>query len=461
MNTIKIITLSITIMGLNFLSGWAENYNWIPIYEGVDYLLHNQGLEETKVRIHAIRINLRAPDISLFTTAPITKDSFFTAAKKPSTFLIENKAQVVINGLAYYPATLSEEGSEKLLESMAISNGIWYSPIGAEDACMIELKDGRVKIIRTEQLTEFEGQIKNGIGGWTARGPSALIVNKGQVNPNLIIDELDARTAIGISEDESTLFMVVAEGNPRHGDFFYKDQISEGIYLKDLASFMVNLGCYYAINLDGGRASTMVIEDNEGKPLVLNIPSDYGDEREQAVGSHTGVHAKPLDSVLGMSNIRKLKQEVDHLIAFRGTLRAKGITNSLHYVNETLNYNELTQYEFDQFTHQYNHLLDSCEENMEIDFLRLSDLKFIGSKPSGKSKGGVYKDKQGVVWFVKKGQKPATEYIASKILNLFLGDRTALIKLVEASSGDWGLTAARQMSNFKSKEQVDKLLKQV
>jgi len=65
--------------------------------------------------------------------------------------------------------------------------------------------------------------------------------------------ELHPRTAIGINKDSTMVFMVTIDG--RLEDF------SIGMTLEELADLMISIGCHYAINLDGGGSTTMVIRD--------------------------------------------------------------------------------------------------------------------------------------------------------------------------------------------------------
>ncbi|NGX32533.1 MAG: hypothetical protein K1060chlam4_00581 [Candidatus Anoxychlamydiales bacterium] len=69
-----------------------------------------------------------------------------------------------------------------------------------------------------------------------------------------------ARTAIGITENGNLLFVVV-DGND------YKNSI--GLTIDELRDLMYDLGSIYALNLDGGGSSTMVIDDK-----LVNSPED-------------------------------------------------------------------------------------------------------------------------------------------------------------------------------------------
>lgn len=67
------------------------------------------------------------------------------------------------------------------------------------------------------------------------------------------------RTAIGY-RDENTLIMVVIDG---------RQKPSAGVTITELAQIMFDLGCYEAVNLDGGGSSAMIAADE-----VVNIPVD-------------------------------------------------------------------------------------------------------------------------------------------------------------------------------------------
>lgn len=75
------------------------------------------------------------------------------------------------------------------------------------------------------------------------------------------------RTAIGYDEKKENLFIVVVDGRDSKN--------SIGMSLSELSEFMKSLGCYDALNFDGGGSSTIVIRDS-----VVNRPSDITGERK-------------------------------------------------------------------------------------------------------------------------------------------------------------------------------------
>ncbi len=89
--------------------------------------------------------------------------------------------------------------------------------------------------------------IKESIGGNT------LIVKDGKVcDFTNNITGKNQRTALGVSASGDTLFFVTVDG--RKTD-------CPGFTQETLAELMIELGCYTAMNLDGGGSTTMVVED--------------------------------------------------------------------------------------------------------------------------------------------------------------------------------------------------------
>ncbi|MFC7620163.1 phosphodiester glycosidase family protein [Microlunatus sp. GCM10028923] len=82
-----------------------------------------------------------------------------------------------------------------------------------------------------------------------------------------------ARTAVGVSKDGSRLIVVSIDG--RQGD-------AHGMTIAELTRFMIELGAWNAVNLDGGGSSTLVARPAGTEDrTVINRPSD-GRERADA-----------------------------------------------------------------------------------------------------------------------------------------------------------------------------------
>ena len=74
------------------------------------------------------------------------------------------------------------------------------------------------------------------------------------------------RTAIGVSEDGKTLYLVTVDG---------RQTMSRGMRMSHLAELMIDLGCYYAVNLDGGGSTRMIASTLWDSELhTVNSPTE-------------------------------------------------------------------------------------------------------------------------------------------------------------------------------------------
>ncbi|MGM9551173.1 MAG: phosphodiester glycosidase family protein [Clostridia bacterium] len=116
-------------------------------------------------------------------------------------------------------------------------------------------------IIRVEtSISPDVAKIKEASGGNT------LIVKNGIVCPfTSNVSGKAQRTGMGLSQDGNTLYLVTVDGRQTN---------VKGFDQTDLARFMISLGCYSAINLDGGGSTTMVVQNSTtGEQEVKNTVS--------------------------------------------------------------------------------------------------------------------------------------------------------------------------------------------
>lgn len=76
------------------------------------------------------------------------------------------------------------------------------------------------------------------------------------------------RTFVAIDRDTTTVFLCTVDG---------RQAASIGMTYREMASFLLKIGAWDAVNLDGGGSTTMVIRNK-----VANTPSDPGGERRVA-----------------------------------------------------------------------------------------------------------------------------------------------------------------------------------
>ena len=122
--------------------------------------------------------------------------------------------------------------------------------------------DGRLIIGLSGSLPESKGEIRTSVGG------SNVIIYDGipyDIAPKTDFgDTWHPRTLAGVRSD-GTIILAVIDGR--------QPSLSNGASLGACARFMMELGAEYAINLDGGGSSTMVIREGVTY-TVKNSPSD-------------------------------------------------------------------------------------------------------------------------------------------------------------------------------------------
>jgi len=103
---------------------------------------------------------------------------------------------------------------------------------------------------------------------FTMTGGGPRLIENGSVVSGLSTD-VHPRTAVGFNYDSTKIFFVTVDGR--------QPGFSVGMSLPQLANYMLSIGCYQAVNLDGGGSTTMVVRNR-----VVNSPSDAAGERSVA-----------------------------------------------------------------------------------------------------------------------------------------------------------------------------------
>lgn len=110
------------------------------------------------------------------------------------------------------------------------------------------------------------GNIKSSFSKWkmqTAVGGGPVLLQNGEIkitnNEELkftgkAIDDKHPRTAMGYTKDHKLIILVIEGRNPG---------IAEGASLTQEAHILKDLGCWEALNLDGGGSSCMLVNGNE------------------------------------------------------------------------------------------------------------------------------------------------------------------------------------------------------
>jgi hypothetical protein len=284
----KILFLAILITGL--CTGTLLLYDRgrpapIPVkrelYDGVTYRRVIQFTPRPMIA-HVIVIDTRDNKIDFLVTPPDSNGELPLNARTTSQFLEEFGLQLAINGDGFDPwwsngpADYYPHAGEPVVPlGFTASGGKIYTEgieeqVGTEPTLYISRKN-------TLSFNRRPDRIFQAISG------DRMLVLQGNVVEDLDAVEQDPRTAIGLNRNGRYVYLVVVDGRQP----FYSD----GATFLQLAQLLIEQGAYVAMSLDGGGSSTLVMEGENGEPLILNSPIDhYIPGRERPVANHLGVY---------------------------------------------------------------------------------------------------------------------------------------------------------------------------
>jgi len=98
------------------------------------------------------------------------------------------------------------------------------------------------------------------------------------------------RTVIGYNKEKTKLYVAAIDGRQKTH--------SVGMSLYELADFMISIGCYDLLNLDGGGSTTITLRDS-----VVNSPSDKTGERK-VYNSLLLVSEEPKEKLISFFDIK-------------------------------------------------------------------------------------------------------------------------------------------------------------
>lgn len=153
-------------------------------------------------------------------------------------------------------------------------------------------------------------------------GGHALLVENGAIKKYTkdvtSIGGIRARTAVGISKDGKTVYIVSCEGRTKR---------SAGLSLNELSQFMLDLGAFKAMNLDGGGSTAMAVRNlGDIKRTRVTNPERNAAERKVVNGlgvfnttTNTGVISdvkfeSDLNTIVGEQINLKLKSAWDEFL---------------------------------------------------------------------------------------------------------------------------------------------------
>lgn len=235
--------------------------DWTAVAPGVDY----QEFAEPNIDVFVARIDLTNDKIEVIGTRETEK------GLKVSDYAKKNKALVAING-DYFDEKFNPIG-------LTVGPcGRWENTKDTPREGIVAIGEHRADVRpQAEIMDPPEDWIGAAISGWPLLVRNCTPLDATELpGSKAFTHSPHPRTAVGVSYDRKTLYLVVADGR-RAG--------IPGMTLAELSAFMsARLKACWAINLDGGGSAAMWINDR-----IVNRPSD-GVERK--VADHLAVVLK-------------------------------------------------------------------------------------------------------------------------------------------------------------------------
>jgi exopolysaccharide biosynthesis protein len=261
-------------------------------YPGITF--HSETRKDPANKVYWVEIDVTDPHVNLRVSAggpdPDGEGKFQTTLMSTSAVAQRERFDLAVNG-DFFQAKKNEGGIAlpgyranqwALVEGPAVTDGkVWSKSLKPRPALIVR-QGGKVGI---EQVSVPEADLQQVISGM----PMLVAKGKALKNEN---QARHPRTAVGVDEKGTKLIILVVDGrNPG---------MSEGMTLTELAEEFVRLGCYSAINLDGGGSTSMVMrEPSADNWKILNRPSDG---RERPVANVLGVKIRRLPGEGGAGN---------------------------------------------------------------------------------------------------------------------------------------------------------------
>ena len=222
---------------------------------------------EPAMELHAVQIDLTAPGVSLHVARGGTPEMPYTSILQPVTTMARRDGLDIAVNANFFSGRDSYElfgqkmkyvlGSPAVVAGPAMSDGkLWSVGDGQAHTSLIVDENGKVRIGTFDKFPAGCRQIVSGF---------PLLLNEGK--PVVYKDAPAPRTAVGIDKEGKTLTLLVVDGR--------RPNYSAGLTHAEMARELLRLGCFNAINLDGGGSSTLVMRDGDsGNWKVMNRPSD-------------------------------------------------------------------------------------------------------------------------------------------------------------------------------------------
>lgn len=230
--------------------------------------------DQVILRYHLLQIDLRNPGVSFLATPSNGAADGLTTKQTTSEFAAATGVQVAINANFFGPADDSI-GHADSLGGLSMTGGQVVSPFSPSFPGIAFGPDGSVSYF-TDTAPSLSS-IDVAVSGTYRIIADGVIKTTGYDLPTA----QNSRTAIGTDQGNDTLYLLAVDASFTG---------LAGTTYVETAAILQSFGVFNAVNLDGGRSSTMVVADPSVS--VVNVPKFFGVERP--VGNNLGIFIRPV-----------------------------------------------------------------------------------------------------------------------------------------------------------------------
>lgn len=274
---VLLLLLAAPVLGLGGYGLWIR-YRPQPsalertLHPGIEYRRFARS-EPRPVVVHVATIDLDTPGLTLVPT-PAPAGPCLPAATT-SSFLAQAHVQLAFNTQFFY--SCPGAGAPDEIEPGEPVRPVGVYAVAGKTVVDRAWHDSTVYFGADGSVTLYDppATVHHAISGRyrLVAGGRATAADDGLLAP---------RVALGFDDTRRRMTVVVIDGRQRG--------YSEGLTLPELGEVLLELGVYDAVELDGGGSATLVVEDDDGSPLVLNSPIHMRiPGRERPVANHLGV----------------------------------------------------------------------------------------------------------------------------------------------------------------------------
>ncbi|AIW90280.1 hypothetical protein JO41_11080 [Treponema sp. OMZ 838] len=207
--------------------------------------------------VHVVKVDLLNPAVAVITSEPALFKNGQGCIRGETTqdFALRH------NTIAAFNATPFKTGSlffsvYRTIVGIHITDFCRMSMPNEGYGALLFYADKTARIIDAQTEDVLSTDVRHAVGGfWT-------ILRNGIVIPQKL-HRRDSRTAVGLTDNGKTLFVVSVEGE--------NQQRSQGLSFEETAWLLRELGADDALQLDGGSSSSLVLQENGEQRIVSPI----------------------------------------------------------------------------------------------------------------------------------------------------------------------------------------------